>query len=87
MRQSGALPEAASKRFDRRAARYGLPTSVSTASATRGQLSRSEPACTRRSSRERLGHSSITVTLGIYSHVTDGLDLGAAEQVAALFDA
>ena len=36
--------------------------------------------------QERLGHSSITVTLGIYSHVTDGLDLGAAEQVAALFD-
>jgi integrase len=35
--------------------------------------------------QERLGHSTIAVTLDIYSHVTPGLDAEAAETVAALF--
>lgn len=35
---------------------------------------------------DRLGHSSVTVTLDRYSHVTAGLDMDAAEQVAALID-
>lgn len=35
--------------------------------------------------QERLGHSSISVTLDRYSHVTEGMDREAAEQVASLF--
>jgi integrase len=34
--------------------------------------------------QERLGHSTISVTLGVCSHVIAGLDREAAEQVAAL---
>jgi integrase len=34
---------------------------------------------------ERLGHSNIGITLGVYSHVLAGMDEDAAEQVAALF--
>jgi len=79
-------PEAASKRFDRRAARYGLPHigvhGLRHTWATLALRAGVHPKVVQ----ERLGHSSITVTLSIYSHVTDGLDLGAAEQVAALFD-
>ena len=87
MRQSAALPEAASKRFDRRAARDGLPHigvhGLRHSWATLALRAGVHPKVVQ----ERLGHSSITVTLGIYSHVTYGLDLGVAEQVAALFDA
>jgi integrase len=35
--------------------------------------------------QERLGHSNISITLGVYSHVIAGLDKEAAEQVAAMF--
>jgi integrase len=35
--------------------------------------------------QERLGHSSISVTMDRYSHVTEGMDRDAAETVAALF--
>ena len=34
--------------------------------------------------QERLGHSSISITLDRYSHVIDGMDRDAAERVAAL---
>lgn len=34
---------------------------------------------------ERLGHSTIAITLGVYSHVTPGLHDEAANQVASLF--
>ena len=34
---------------------------------------------------QRLGHSSISITLDLYSHVTPGMDKEIAEQVAALF--
>jgi len=33
---------------------------------------------------ERLGHSSITITLDTYSHAIPGLQRDAAEKVAAL---
>jgi integrase len=33
---------------------------------------------------ERLGHSTIAITLDIYSHVTPTMQRRAAEQVAAL---
>ena len=35
--------------------------------------------------QERLGHSTIGTTLGIYSHVTEGMQADAAEAVAGLF--
>jgi len=34
--------------------------------------------------QERLGHSSIAITLDIYSHVIPGLESDAAERVAGL---
>ncbi len=34
---------------------------------------------------ERLGHSTISVTLDLYSHVSPGMDKAVAELVAALF--
>ncbi|MDP9497889.1 MAG: tyrosine-type recombinase/integrase, partial [Actinomycetota bacterium] len=33
---------------------------------------------------ERLGHASIGITLNLYSHVTEGMDRGAADLVAGL---
>ena len=33
----------------------------------------------------RLGHSSVQITLDVYSHVTDRVDRDAAENVARLF--
>jgi integrase len=35
--------------------------------------------------QQRLGHSSINVTLDTYSHIVPGMDRDAAERVAALF--
>ena len=35
--------------------------------------------------QERLGHSSIAITMDLYSHVTEGMDRDAAETVAKLF--
>jgi integrase len=36
---------------------------------------------------ERLGHANISITLNLYSHVTEGMDRDAAELVAQLLDA
>lgn len=35
---------------------------------------------------QRLGHSSISVTMARYSHVIEGMDRAAAEAVAALIE-
>jgi integrase len=35
--------------------------------------------------QERLGHSSIAITLDRYSHLADGMDRNAAETVAEVF--
>ena len=35
--------------------------------------------------QERLGHANISITLDIYSHVTQGMDADAATLVASLF--
>jgi len=34
--------------------------------------------------QERLGHATIGITLGVYSHVQAGMQRDAAEQVAGL---
>lgn len=79
-------PEAISKRFDRRAERYGLPhVGVHGLRHTWATLAL-RAGVHPRIVQQRLGHSTIAVTLGVYSHVTDGMDLGAAQQVAALFE-
>jgi integrase len=36
--------------------------------------------------QERLGHSSISITMDRYSHVIEGMDRAAAEAVAALIE-
>ena len=36
--------------------------------------------------QERLGHSTVAITLEIYSHVTEGLGREAADRVASLFN-
>lgn len=79
-------PEAVSKRFDRRAARYGL-THITVHGlrhtwATLALRAGVHP----RIVQARLGHSTVAVTLMIYSHITDGMDGDAANHVAALFD-
>jgi integrase len=43
--------------------------------------SRWVPVCTRKIGQERLGHSSIGVTLDIYSHVVPAMDTDAADRV------
>lgn len=79
-------PEAVSKRFDRRVARYGLPhIAVHGLRHTWATLAL-QAGVHPRVVQERLGHSTISVTLGIYSHVIDGQDAEAAQQVADLFD-
>jgi integrase len=35
---------------------------------------------------ERLGHATVSFTLGVYSHVLPGLQEDAAAKVAALFE-
>ncbi|TAL20617.1 MAG: site-specific integrase, partial [Frankiales bacterium] len=35
---------------------------------------------------ERLGHANISITLNLYSHVTEGMDRDAADLVAQLLD-
>lgn len=37
--------------------------------------------------QERLGHSSITMTMDLYSHVVPGMQKDAASRIAALIDA
>jgi integrase len=80
-----AHPEAISKRFDRRSARYGLPHvgihGLRHTWATLALRAGVHPKVVQ----ERLGHASVMVTLQIYSHVTAGLSREAAEQVASLF--
>jgi len=45
------------------------------------QSSRASP---RRSSAKRLGHSKITITLDVYSHVLPSMGRGAADLLGAL---
>jgi integrase len=78
-------PEAVSKRFDRRIRRYRLPVmplhSLRHTWATLALRAGVHPKVVQ----ERLGHSTVMVTLEVYSHVTAGMGRDAAEQVAALF--
>jgi integrase len=77
-------PERFSREFDRRVERFGLPRirlhDLRHSWATLA-LSASVPA---KVVSERLGHSSIAITLDTYSHVLPAMSLDAAERVAGL---
>lgn len=78
-------PDRISREFSRRVARWGLPTiSVHGLRHTWATLAL-RAGVHPRVVQERLGHSTIAITLEIYSHVTPGMGRDAAEQVASLF--
>ena len=60
------------------------PASRCTAFATRERRSPSNKASTPGIVQERLGHSTIAITLGIYSHVSPTLHDEAANAIAGL---
>ena len=77
-------PDAVSATFLRRAARHGMPRlTVHGLRHTWATLAL-EQGIHPRVVQERLGHSTIAITLGIYSHVSPTLDDEAAETVAAV---
>lgn len=78
-------PERASREFDRRVERWEFPKltlhGLRHTWATLALKAGVHPKVVQ----ERLGHSTIGTTLGIYSHVTEGMQEDAAAQVAGLF--
>jgi integrase len=78
-------PERVSREFDRRVQRWGLPKltlhGLRHTWATLALSSGVHPKVVQ----ERLEHSTIGTTLGIYSHVTEGMQQQAAGTVAQLF--
>ena len=80
-------PERFSREFDRAVGRHGVPRirlhDLRHTWATLALASGVHPKV----EQERLGHSSIGITLDIYSHVTPAMQADAAELVAAaVFD-
>lgn len=79
-------PDWVSKRFGKLSARAGLPKirlhDTRHTWATLGLEAGVAPKVVS----EILGHSSIAVTLDIYSHVSPAMEEGAVERVAALFE-
>jgi integrase len=77
-------PDAVSATFERQVRRYGLRRlSLHGLRHTWATLAL-ESGVHPRVVQERLGHSTIAITLGIYSHVSPTLDSDAARTVAAL---
>lgn len=76
-------PERVSREFDRRVQRWELPRiplhGLRHTWATLALQAGVHP----RVVQERLGHSTIAITLGVYSHVSPKLDAGAAKLVAS----
>jgi len=77
-------PDAVSGRFIRRVNQYGLPRLTLHGLRHTWATLALEQGIHPRVVQERLGHSTIAITLGIYSHVTPTLHDEAAERVAAL---
>lgn len=79
-------PENVSDRFAKRVRKYGLPKlslhGLRHTWATLALRAGVHPKVVQ----ERLGHATISITLGTYSHVTMGMGREAAELVASLFD-
>jgi len=80
-------PDRVSREFQRRTARWGLPViplhGLRHTWATLAMRAGVHP----RVVQERLGHSTIAVTLGTYSHVAPTMHDEAAELVAGMFQA
>jgi len=78
-------PERVSREFSRRVERWELPSlTLHGLRHTWATLALSAGVHPR-IVQERLGHSTIAVTLGTYSHVTKGMQDDAASKVAGLF--
>jgi integrase len=76
-------PEAFSKRFERRVTAWDLPPLTLHGLRHTWATLALEDHIHPRVVQERLGHASIAVTLGTYSHVNPTLDQAAADVVAA----
>jgi integrase len=77
-------PERFSRTFEREAAKAGLPRiRLHDLRHTWATLAL-EAGVAPKVVSERLGHSSISITLDVYSHVTPAMQSGAAEEVARL---
>ncbi|MEY2591518.1 MAG: hypothetical protein QOJ67_3502 [Acidimicrobiaceae bacterium] len=77
-------PDAVSNAFLRRVARYGLPRLTIHGLRHTWATLALEQGIHPKVVQERLGHSTIAITLGIYSHVSPTLHDEAAELVAGL---
>lgn len=77
-------PDAVSEQFVRRGASYGLPRITLHGLRHTWATLALEQGIHPKVVQERLGHSTIAVTLGIYSHVTPTLHDDAAASIAAL---
>ena len=77
-------PDAVSAAFVRRVARYGLPRLTLHGLRHTWATLALERGIHPRVVQERLGHSTIAITLGIYSHVAPTLHDEAAQLVADL---
>jgi integrase len=77
-------PDAVSATFERQVRRYGLPRLTLHGLRQTWATLALESGVHPRVVQERLGHSTIAITLGIYSHVAPTLDGDAARTVAAL---
>jgi integrase len=77
-------PDAVSATFERQVGRYRLPRLTLHGLRHTWATLALESGVHPRVVQERLGHSTIAITLGIYSHVSPTLDSDAARTVAAL---
>jgi integrase len=75
-------PERVSREFDRRVQRWSLPKLTCMGSDTPGPLLPWRAASTRVVVQKRLGHSTISTTLDLYTHATQVMDAEAAATVA-----
>jgi integrase len=77
-------PDAVSDQFLRRAAGYGLPRITLHGLRHTWATLALEQGIHPKVVQERLGHSTIAITLGIYSHVSPSLHDDAAQLVGSL---
>ncbi len=77
-------PERVSREFDRRVERFELPRITLHGLRHSWATLALQAGVHPRVVQERLGHATIGVTLGTYSHVQAGMQKDAAEQVAGL---
>ena len=75
-------PERFSRTFSREAAHAGLPAIRLTICATPGPTLALSAGEDPKIVQERLGHANVSITLDVYSHVSEGLHSGAASRVA-----